>query len=318
MAGWMLLLAMALAALMGFAVQRGATCTVAAVDEVLTKRRAYRLLAMVEASLWVLGGLLLAQALGGHANLMPPGYAISGWVFLGAVLLGLGAAINGACVFGAIARFGSGQWSYSWTPVGFYLGCLAARLPGLDRMAPRLANPSAVLGASMWVLLLIAAWMLFRIARPLRNLRAMEAKGRLRGIAQGLWAPHSSTLVIGITFVGLLYLSGPWTYTDVLADWSRAGARWDVSRALLFAALLAGAVWGGWTAGRFKPVPMSWVASARSLSGGALMGLGSLLIPGGNDGLILTGMPLLWPHAWLAFATMFATIAVFLKARTLF
>ena len=28
------------------------------------------------------------------------------------------------------------------------------------------------------------------------------------------------------------------------------------------------------------------------------------LIPGSNDGLILVGMPLLWPYAWLAIATM--------------
>ena len=39
------------------------------------------------------------------------------------------------------------------------------------------------------------------------------------------------------------------------------------------------------------------------------MGWGSLLIPGGNDGLILVGMPLAWPYAWLAFATMCVTIA---------
>ena len=47
----------------------------------------------------------------------------------------------------------------------------------------------------------------------------------------------------------------------------------------------------------------------RCFVGGVLMGWGSLLIPGGNDGLILVGMPLLWPYAWVAFATMCATIA---------
>jgi toxin CptA len=40
------------------------------------------------------------------------------------------------------------------------------------------------------------------------------------------------------------------------------------------------------------------------------MGWGSLLIPGGKDGPILLGMPLLWPFAWCAFATMYAVIAV--------
>jgi toxin CptA len=48
------------------------------------------------------------------------------------------------------------------------------------------------------------------------------------------------------------------------------------------------------------------------------MGWGSLLIPGGNDGLILVGMPLAWPYAWLAFATMCATIATAQLARRAF
>ncbi len=45
------------------------------------------------------------------------------------------------------------------------------------------------------------------------------------------------------------------------------------------------------------------------------MGWGSLLIPGSNDGLILIGIPLLYPYAWLAFATMCLTIAAALAAQ---
>ena len=109
---------------MGFAIQRGATCTVAAVDEAVTKRSFRRLASIVEASLWVLGGLLIAQSL--HwLGTMPGGYAV-GWVtVLGGALLGLGAYVNRACVFGAIARLGSGEWAYVMTPVGFYVGCLS-------------------------------------------------------------------------------------------------------------------------------------------------------------------------------------------------
>ena len=93
---------------MGFAIQRGATCTVAAVDEVLTKRRAHRLAAMLEASLWVAGGLTLAR-LADLAGSMPIGYSVSTWTLVGGALLGLGAWINRACVFGASARLGSGE-----------------------------------------------------------------------------------------------------------------------------------------------------------------------------------------------------------------
>jgi toxin CptA len=39
------------------------------------------------------------------------------------------------------------------------------------------------------------------------------------------------------------------------------------------------------------------------------MAAGSLLIPGSNDALMLVGLPLLHPHAWLAFAVMCLTIA---------
>ena len=40
------------------------------------------------------------------------------------------------------------------------------------------------------------------------------------------------------------------------------------------------------------------------------MGAGSALIPGGNDALVLVGMPLLWSYAWLAFASICITISV--------
>lgn len=39
------------------------------------------------------------------------------------------------------------------------------------------------------------------------------------------------------------------------------------------------------------------------------MAWGSMLIPGSNDGLVLLGMPLFLPHAWIAFATMCVVIA---------
>jgi toxin CptA len=45
------------------------------------------------------------------------------------------------------------------------------------------------------------------------------------------------------------------------------------------------------------------------------MGWGSALIPGGNDGLILVGMPLLMPHAWVAILAMCGTIWVALKTE---
>jgi hypothetical protein len=45
----------------------------------------------------------------------------------------------------------------------------------------------------------------------------------------------------------------------------------------------------------------------------AMMGAAATLIPGGNLGLILVGMPLLWPYAWLAFASVCVTIYVAIR-----
>src|SRR5580765_6445232 len=124
-----------------------------------------------------------------------------------------------------------------------------------------------------------------------------------------IWSPHAATTVIGVTFVVLLLLVGGWAYTDVLAELARGMTASVGARTVLALALLAGAALGGWTAGLFRSTRLSPGRLLRCLAGGVLMGWGSLLIPGGNDGLILVGMPLGWPYACLAFATMFATIA---------
>lgn len=43
------------------------------------------------------------------------------------------------------------------------------------------------------------------------------------------------------------------------------------------------------------------------------MGVGGAPIPGGNTGLVLVGMPLLFPYAWVAFLAM--SITVYLAIR---
>ena len=296
------------AGVMGYAIQRGATCTVAAVDEVVTQRTWRRLLSLVEAALWVGGGLVVAETL--HVlPKMPAGYAVSSWTVIGGALLGLGAYVNGACVFGAIARFGSGEWAYILTPLGFYLGCVTVG-PLFATAAPhKLVEASPILAASTWLVVPFVAFALWRIARGWRA-AAHGAETRWHDrVAAHVWSPHAATTVIGVTFVAMLLLVGGWAYTDVLAELARGMAASVGARSALALALLAGAALGGWTAGRFRSLRVAPTQLARCLAGGVLMGWGSLLLPGGNDGLILVGMPLAWPYAWLAFATMCATIA---------
>ncbi len=300
---------------MGFAIQRGATCTVAAVDELLSKRRAHRLLAILEASLWVSGGLALAQ-LGQLAGSMPAGYAVSVWTVVGGAMLGLGAWVNRACVFGAVARLGSGEWAYAATPVGFYFGCLTVA-PLFSRPAHfELAEGAPLFNVATMFAVAFVAFVVWRF-RPVVS--ALLQPGRVNWLRQKVWAPHAATVVIGVSFVITLLLAGRWAYTDVLADVARAMDRETAAGVvtllpvLLLLALYAGALIGGRTAGRWQSARVSAVQLVRCFAGGVVMGWGSLLIPGSNDGLILIGIPLLYPYAWLAFASMFGSIALAMR-----
>lgn len=302
-----LAVAIVCAALMGFAIQRGGTCLVAAVDELVSKRQASRLIALGEASLLVAAGMIAAQLLG-LLPMAPKAFALTGWTVAGGAIMGLGAYVAGSCVFGAIARIGNGEGAYLLVPVGFFLGCVAALALGMDRLPHAITPHSPVLAQALIFagpLALLVGWRLFRTLSAAR-------RGDLRSY---VWSPHVATGVIGVTFLILLLVVGPWNYTDYLAELARHMARNGLSRGLLLAALFIGALLGGWTAGRIRPVLPTVSSVARCLFGGFMLGLGGSLVPGANDGLILLGLPLLYLHAWLALASMLATIsgALFLE-----
>lgn len=306
-AAFTLIVAIACAAIMGFAINRGATCMVAAVDEVVRHRRFDRSLALGEAALWVAGGIVLASAIG----LMPAAVvhrSPTALTLAGGVLLGFGAYVNRACVFGSVARFGSGEWHYALTPVGFFVGCLAS-IPWIDGGV----GISGVRHVPHFPLTIGIGLTLFALWRGV----GIALAARAGMLARHIWSPHHATSVIGVTFVILLLTAGAWTYPEALAQLARGMTMESAVRLTLFLALLGGAMWGG---GASSVLEGNWsgAGALRCFGGGALMGMGSLMIPGGNDNLILIGLPFLQPSAWAALAAMAVTIAVclLLEART--
>ncbi len=297
-------LALICAALMGYAIQSGATCMVYAVSELVENRRVTRAIAMLEAGLWVMATLTIAALLG----LRPApvaAYDYTGITIWGGVLLGLGAYVNGACVFGSIARIGSGEVAFLVTPLGYFLGVMLfdATLGTAPSPLPDHAGP-----ATQLPLLLVAAFALYAAVRAGRivwaTLRPAGAPG-----SPSLWDPHEATLVIGVTFAVMMLGVGPWTYPELLSDLARGETAGTLWRIVLFAALLLGARLGGLRHGRTLWL---WPTAARirgCLIGGAMMGVGGALIPGGNDGLVLVGLPFLMPYALVALATMVLVIA---------
>jgi Sulphur transport len=304
-------LALLAAAAMGLALQRGGTCTVAAMDELVNERRTARLAALLEAVLWVGAGLVLAQALGVRPSL-PTAPAPGTWTVVGAALLGLGALVNGACVFGAVARLGLA------TPLGFYAGCVTvpAWLPPPAHAGPSEQASAALLHLPLWGVGLVLTVALLRLGLVLSRGLALRRRG---AGWPAVWSPHAATSSIGLAFLALLLLAGAWAYTDVLAELARRmaqGAGAGVApRVALAGALLAGAMAGGWATGHWQRSVPTFMALARCFVGGWMLACGSLLVPGGNDSLILLGLPLLSAHAWASVAVMCAVIGAVLLAR---
>ena len=71
--------------LLGFANQRGGLCTVQAIEDILQRRDFGRLLALIEAALWVAAGLVLLGAVGVR-RVMPAAFEATFYTVLGGVL----------------------------------------------------------------------------------------------------------------------------------------------------------------------------------------------------------------------------------------
>lgn len=97
--------------LTGLAIQRGGTCTVAAIQEILHKKTANRIKALIETSLWVLAGVIILSKIGISIPSVN-NWEISIYTILGSILLGIGAFLNGACAIGSIARIGNREWTF--------------------------------------------------------------------------------------------------------------------------------------------------------------------------------------------------------------
>lgn len=300
-------LAAALSFVAGFALHRGGICAVRAVHEVVEKGRWGRFFALVECAAWALIVLLLAEAAGYKAPAAWPGNGSMLVAVAGGGLFGLGALANGACAFGSAGRLASGDVSFLLLIPGFVLGALAALQLGVAVSLQELPM-SHVRG---WALaLLVAALILFSVWRISTAWRAAPSLGRMLGkLCAPRWSPGLAMAVIAFSNVGLMLIVVAWPYTTLLLDVSIGRGMEITLRIALALVFLAGAIVGAVSAGRFKLRGASISELGVRLGGGFVMGFGASLIPGGNDALVLLGLPLLQPTAIAAYAAMIAVIA---------
>ena len=312
----LLLTSFALAALLGFAAHRASICTVKAIEEVLTTRRAFMLLSFAKTVLWVMAvtALLLWALPEAPGNLA--GWQVSLTGLAGGLIFGMGAVFNKGCAFSTLTRLGGGQLSMLVSLAGFALGVMGHSLLDSPALAPAaLAADSRIAEAGVWPRLALAAlslWGLWEVWRLWRS----------RSAGQGFWALvladryrlSTAALLLGVSNAVLYALHGTWAYTSTLTRGVQQAMGAAVQPApiawLLFLFLVAGMVASAWQRRSFR---LQWRPRRGWLSyliGGALMGFGAALVPGGNDALILHGIPTLSPHALPAYLAMLGGIAV--------
>lgn len=308
-----------LAAAIGFTAQQASLCTVRAVAEVLSTRRGLMLLSFVKTVLWV---FVLTQLL---LLLWPDGmrpvasWALSPLAIGGGVIFGLGAAINGGCSISVISKLANGRLAMAANLLGLAAGLFGSLLlaQSFTFAAPREAASLAV-DFGPWLMpatIGLGLWALWEVQRLWRT-RARELTWRAR-VTAASYRLSTAAALLGISNALLYGLNGPWAYTGTFSSVTKAALNDAVGPAPilwgLFAALLAGAALGGWHRKTLSLRLGGWRDWARHFAGGLMMGTGAALIPGGNDVLLLHGIPNLSAHALPAFAGILVGIALALS-----
>lgn len=282
---------------LGASAHRAGLCTVKAVAEVLTTRRAYVLWSFLKASLWTSGLLSVAAVFGTEAALGQRALLASG--VLGGLIFGIGAAINGACSFSTLSRLAEGHLVMLATLAGW-----AISIPVFAAYWPDLHQSVTQAGIPGLVLLPLCLWMVWELGGLWRRRRLIAHSFRV-----GAWALSPAVFLIALANSALILAGRPWSFTSTalcsggnfpIAPCRDTGLLWLISGAALLTMIASAQLRGS-----FRMRPLRRAAAARHLLGGVTMGLGASLIPGGNDGLILFGLPSLSPHAlpaWLAIA----------------
>ena len=299
----------------GFAIRRGSICAVAAADQWVLHRRATRMKAFVTAACWA-GVVVLPSAwLLPEWVVLSPAYPATLLGAAGGVLFGFGAYVNRACAFGTLAHLSGGDTNYLATIAGVAFGAVVA-----PHLIPFTSDPaSSVLTEPSF--LAVGTFIAFALIAGRATWRHFRSRGHKLALGVGLrtrrqWRPATAMVVIGLAGGLLNAIVGEWSYMAVLSKQAAGlldpGLRATSWPALAGAvALLAGGTVAAISSARFRLAAPKLRSLIQKFLGGVMMSLAATLIPGGNDVMLLYGVPSLAPHALVAYAAMTVTLLGF-------
>lgn len=315
-------ISLSLAALLGFGVHRASLCTVKTVAEIFSTRRFYMLKAMLKTVLWVMAVSMPILLFLPDVAALNRSYAVSFTAIIGGFAFGVGAAINGGCAFSTLGYLANGNLWMLTTLVGYCLGVTGLSIivpiigPGQNLAPWVLKAPRPLIITMLAGLWLLLSWEIFRLWKTREKDRSLSQL-----FLSNYYRLSTAALVLGFSGGVLYSLYDTWTYTNTLKQklqsiWMPVEKPATINL-LLFLALFFGMVVSAlqrrsWRL-QWHPI-QTW---PRHLIGGALMGAGAVLIPGGNDTLMLKSLPGLSPHALPAMLALFAGIGITLPLERL-
>ena len=295
--------AIGLAMVAGFSAHRASICTVRAIAEIMTTRRAYMLASIGKSVLWVWAIAFPFFWLAPQAGTNVSGWQLTPAAVAGGFIFGLGAALNGGCSYSTMARCMDGDGRMLAAILGFAAGVFGFATLVESNWLARPMPAAAVIGIFVpWAALLAVVFVSWAFYE---GFRLWQTRDPHVGFADLILAPSyrlSTAALLGGLAGSLLFLIyGPFGYTATFelviegAIGTRSGPsqiRWVILVAVLVGMLISTLQRGSFRID-WRP-RRAWI---RNAAGGVLMGFGVALAPGGNDALVLYGIPTLSPYA---------------------
>jgi hypothetical protein len=216
------------------------------------------------------------------------------WTTLaGAILFAAGALINGACALGTLGRLARGDLGYTAT----IAGGVAITALFASHAAAICRTPTAP-----WVD--EAVWLVFVSGSVLALL--IGTRSRLH------FSSLTAFVALGVAGAILANRQSDWGWLS-LAISVGEGMTFHVAAVLYLGAVLTAGTASALFRRRFRFVSPDPRRAMQRAAGGALMAAGAILIPGGNDSLLVVGLPSADPNAIAAYAVML--LAMFFLLR---
>jgi uncharacterized membrane protein YedE/YeeE len=297
--------------LVGFAMKRGGLCTYAAVLQIIRQRRAERLLVFLGAAAWATLTIVPLSWYWPQVASLARVHDQLALALVGGMVIGIGAWLNKGCVFGTFVQLVGGNLTYLATLLGMSAGVavahhfLLARMPTASEVSivsqPGFVAAGWIMVAGLFVVSLASRAKQWCLGSSLPGSQHHRSRATMIMLTLGIGGGFLFATVSGWSYAAVIGK----TIVKVLDPTTGGPGHLAVLCAL---AMVLGGILAAVTAGSFAIRAPRLRPFLYSLVGGVLMSSAAMAVPGGNDGMLLQGIPSLAPHALVAYLAMVVTM----------